>query len=57
MSALDRLKLIQTQFKQQWNGISTEYTDQPGTSNLCNKDRVFKVHANFVEEVERERRF
>lgn len=57
MSALERLKLIQSQFKQQWNGINTEYTDRPGTSTLCNKDRVFKVPANFVEEIERERKF
>jgi hypothetical protein len=36
MSALDRLKLVQAQFKTQWTGIPTEYTDRPGTSNLTN---------------------
>ena len=42
MSSLDRLKLIQQQFKQGWQGISTEHTGRPGTSNLCNQTRKFR---------------
>lgn len=41
MSALDRLKQVQNLFKQTWNGIQTEYTGRPGTSNICNKKRHF----------------
>jgi hypothetical protein len=57
MSALERLKLIQQQFKQTWVGIDTEYTDRPGTSNMCNQERKFKVPKPYLEEVERERQF
>ena len=30
MSALDRLKAIQTNFKRTWNGIKVEYCGRPG---------------------------
>ena len=43
MSALDRLKMIQAQYKQIWNGINTEYTGRPGTSNLTNTTRKFRA--------------
>jgi len=41
MSPLDRLKLIQAQFKAQWIGINTDFTGRPGTSIMCNSERVF----------------
>ena len=34
MSALDRLKCIQNNFRQQWNGINCEISGRPGKSNL-----------------------
>ena len=43
MSALDRLKMIQAQYKQVWSGINTEYTGRPGTSNLTNTTRKFRA--------------
>ena len=42
MSALDRLKMIQAQYKAQWIGINTDYTGRPGTSTMCNKERHFE---------------
>ena len=57
MSALERLKMIQAQFKKEWMGINTEYTDRPGTSNLCNRERLFNQPEPFLEEVERQRKF
>jgi hypothetical protein len=42
MSALDRLKMIQAQFKQTWVGINTEYSGRPGTSNMTNTTRKFR---------------
>ena len=41
MSALDRLKQVQQIFKQTWQGILTEYTGRPGTSQMCNTKRIF----------------
>lgn len=38
-------------------GINTEHTDRPGTANMCNKDRVFVVPKQYLDEVERERKF
>jgi len=43
MSALDRLKMIQAQYKQSWTGINAEYTGRPGTSNLTNQTRKFRA--------------
>ena len=53
MSALDRLKLIQTNFKQNWNGIQCESTGRPGTSNFVNKKRAITVIETAVAEDER----
>ena len=53
MSALDRLKMIQAEFKSSWVGINTDYSGKPGTSILCNTTRIFKVHRATVEEDER----
>ena len=57
MSALDRLKLIQANYKQNWSGINCEYTGRPGTATMCNKDRSFPVTAQMTEEVERSKLF
>jgi hypothetical protein len=43
MSALDRLKLIQQNFKQNWHGIQCESAGRPGTSNFVNKKRTITV--------------
>jgi hypothetical protein len=43
MSALDRLKLIQSNFKLTWNGINCESSGRPGTSNFVNKKRQATV--------------
>lgn len=53
MSALDRLKMIQLQYKQVWNGINTEYTGRPGTSNLTNATRKFRPLPHLETEDER----
>lgn len=42
MNALERLKLLQAQFKKTWVGINTEYTGRPGTSNMTNATRKFR---------------
>ena len=42
MSALDRLKMIQAQYKAQWIGINPDYCGRPGTSTMCNKERTFE---------------
>jgi hypothetical protein len=42
ISALDRLKLLQTKFKKTWTGIDTEFTGRPGTSNMTNPHRKFR---------------
>jgi hypothetical protein len=57
LSPLDRLKLIQTQFKAQWVGINTEYTGRPGTSLMCNQDRVFPKSKHEQEEESRAQKF
>lgn len=55
MSALDRLKLIQTNFKQNWNGIQCESCGRPGTSNFVNKNRAITVIETAVQEDERQK--
>lgn len=55
MSALDRLKHIQSNFKQHWKGINCEYAGRPGTSNFVNKKRMFNVSESSVQEEERQR--
>ncbi len=55
MSALDRLKSIQSNFKRNWNGISCEHSGRPGTSNLLNKKRTFNISENVGHEEERQR--
>ena len=39
MSALDRLKHIQANFKQSWKGIKIQYSGRPGTASITNKKR------------------
>ena len=39
MSALDRLKNIQSNFKKNWNGINCELSGRAGTANFTNKKR------------------
>ena len=56
MSALDRLKMIQAQFKAKWVGINTDYTGKPGTSQMCNKERNFPVTKQVIEEENRARK-
>ena len=34
MSALDRLKCIQNNFRQQWHGINCEISGRPGKSSI-----------------------
>lgn len=43
MSALDRLKCIQNNFRQQWHGISCEVSGRPGTANFVNRKRAVSV--------------
>lgn len=43
MSALDRLKHIQSNFKQHWKGINCEFAGRPGTSNFVNRKRMYTV--------------
>jgi len=43
MSALDRLKHIQSNFKQHWKGINCDFAGRPGTSNFVNKKRMFTI--------------
>lgn len=57
MSALDRLKLIQANYKTNWSGINCDYTGRPGTAIMCNKDRSFPVTTQMIEEVERSQLF
>lgn len=57
MSALDRLKQVQSIFKQTWNGIDTDYTGRPGTCNICNSKRVFVKPAKLSDEEDRSERF
>lgn len=55
MSALDRLKQIQSNFKRQWNGIDCAISGRVGTSNFVNKKRTFIIPETFVEEEDRQR--
>ena len=55
MSALDRLKLIQSNFKQNWTGIQCESGGRPGTSNFVNKNRAITVIETAVIEDERQK--
>ena len=55
MSALDRLKHIQANFKQHWKGISCDYSGRPGTSNFVNRKRICSVSESSIQEEERER--
>lgn len=55
MSALDRLKQIQSNFKRQWNGIDCAISGRVGTSNFVNKKRTFVIPETHVEEEERQR--
>ena len=57
MSPLDRLKLIQAQFKASWVGINVDYTGRPGTSTMCNSDRVFNKTKQEFEEENRAHKF
>lgn len=55
MSALDRLKLIQSNFAKQWKGIDCLFTGRPGTSQICNKKRNYGCIDRMVEEDERQK--
>lgn len=55
MSALDRLKNIQSNFKRNWNGIDCCISGRTGTSNFVNKKRTFHIPESFIEEEERQR--
>jgi len=55
MSALDRLKLIQSNFKQNWLGIQCESCGRPGTSNFVNRKRAITVIDTAVIEDERQK--
>ena len=57
MSPLDRLKLIQQQFKAHWVGINTDFSGRPGTSQLCNSERVFNKTRQEQEEESRAQKF
>ena len=57
LSALDRLKLLQAQFKKTWIGVNTDYTGRPGTSNLTNKNRKFRALPKLETENERNQEF
>ena len=54
MSALDRLKQIQAEFKKNWRGINPECTGRPGTSTLLNKKRTFAIPHQSRDEDERQ---
>jgi hypothetical protein len=55
MSALDRLKNIQSNFKKTWTGINCEMSGRAGTSNFVNKKRVFNLGDIFHDEEERQK--
>ena len=55
MSALDRLKNIQSNFKRNWNGIDCSISGRTGTSNFVNRKRTFHIPETFLEEEERQR--
>lgn len=56
-SPLDRLKLIQAQFKTTWVGINTDFSGKPGTSSMCNSERVFPQSKQEIEEEVRANKF
>jgi hypothetical protein len=53
MSALDRLKNIQSIFKRSWNGIDCNISGRAGTSNFVNRKRTFTVPESLIEEEDR----
>ena len=53
MTALDRLKSIQSNFKRGWNGINCEFSGRPGTSSIVNKKRLFTMPEALLEEDDR----
>jgi len=53
MSALDRLKNIQANFRRTWNGIDCSISGRAGTSNFVNKKRTFTIPDTYYEEEER----
>jgi hypothetical protein len=55
MSALDRLKLIQSNFKQNWNGINCASSGRPGTSNFVNRKRSVTAVESVLNENERQK--
>lgn len=55
MSALDRLKNIQSNFKRTWNGVDCYISGRAGTSNFVNKKRTFVLPEAYLEEEERQR--
>ena len=55
MSALDRLKSIQSNFKRTWNGVNCDFSGRAGTANFVNNKRQFTLTETFVEEEERQR--
>ena len=57
VSALERLKMIQAQFKSRWVGINTDFTGRPGTSLMCNAERNFPMTPQESEEFLRSDRF
>jgi len=54
MSALDRLKNIQANFKKTWAGINCEVSGRAGTANFVNKKRTFNISEEYAEEEERQ---
>jgi hypothetical protein len=54
MSALDRLKHIQSNFKQHWKGINCEFAGRPGTSNFVNRKRMFTISESSIQEEARQ---
>mmetsp|Transcript_15281 Transcript_15281/g.20773 ORF Transcript_15281/g.20773 Transcript_15281/m.20773 type:complete len:141 (+) Transcript_15281:276-698(+) len=55
MSALDRLKCIQNNFRQQWHGINCEISGRPGTANFVNRKRAVTVVESVEQENERQK--
>jgi hypothetical protein len=55
MSALDRLKHIQSNFKQNWKGINCDFAGRPGTSNFVNRKRMYTISESSIQEDERQR--
>jgi hypothetical protein len=55
MSALDRLKLIQYNFRRNWDGIQCESSGRPGTSNFVNRKRSVTLVESVLQEDERQK--